>query len=421
MADNLRAADSQSSPKARHALRILIVTPSIPYPPNWGFGIRVYQIVRELSRRHTVSVICYSRPGEEDKIEALEQVCHSVHTVQNPLADRRAKRLAQLTAMVSRTSFQTASLRTAEMQTLLTSIVAGEHFDLVQFESSQMCSLQLPRSVPWIVDEHNLEFELLQRMGRTESSPIRKLFNWVEHRKFKREEMSSWERADACIVTSDREARIVAAHVPQQSIHVAPNGVDIEFFAPAEDPAESVDPDEMVFTGLLSYRPNADAVTYFVKQVLPLIVARCPRARFTVVGLDAPLEVTRLAGPNVDIVGAVPDVRPYVRRAALFVVPLRMGSGTRLKILEGLAAAKGVVSTTVGCEGIDVVAGEHLLVADTAADLADAIVSLQTDTTRAAELGKAGRRLVEDRYSWVSIVDELEGFHQTVVERVAHS
>jgi polysaccharide biosynthesis protein PslH len=402
-------------------LRILIVTPSIPYPPNWGFGIRVYQIVRELSRRHTVSVVCYSRPGEEDKIAALQAVCHSVHTVQNPLADRRAKRRAQLTAMVGRTSFQTASLRTAAMQRLVTSLVTAEHFDLVQFESSQMCSLKLPADVPWIVDEHNLEYELLQRMGRTERSPIRKLFNWVEHRKFKREEMSSWERADACVVTSEREARVVVQHVPHKPIHVAANGVDIEFFAPCDDPADTVDPDEMVFTGLLSYRPNADAVTYFVKQVLPLIVARRPRARFTVVGLDAPAEVTRLAGPNVDIVGAVPDVRPYVRRAAMFVVPLRMGSGTRLKILEGLAAAKGVVSTTVGCEGINVVADEHLLVADTAAALADAVVALQTDPARAAELGAAGRRLVEDHYSWVSIVHELEDFYRTLVERPRQS
>lgn len=402
-------------------MRILIVTPSIPYPPNWGFGIRVYQIVRELSRRHTVSVVCYSRPGEEDKIAALNEVCHSVHTVQNPLADRRAKRLAQLAAMVRRTSFQTASLRTAAMQRLVTSLVANERFDLVQFESSQMCSLRLPAGLPWIVDEHNLEYELLQRMGQTERTPIRKLFNWVEHRKFKREEMSSWERADACVVTSDREARVVAQHVPHKPIHVAPNGVDIEFFSPADPTDVAVDPDEMVFTGLLSYRPNADAVTYFVKQILPLIVARRPRARFTVVGLDAPPEMIRLAGPNVDIVGAVPDVRPYVVRAGLFVVPLRMGSGTRLKILEGLAAAKGVVSTTVGCEGIDVVADEHLLVADTEADFADAVVSLQSDPRRADELGRAGRQLVEDRYSWVSIVNELDGFHRSIVNPTGQS
>ncbi|MDO9173206.1 MAG: glycosyltransferase [Actinomycetota bacterium] len=195
-------------------MRILIVTPSIPYPPNWGFGIRVFQIVRELSRRHTVSVLCYSNPGEEAKIAALAEVCHSVHTVPARLPNASAKRVAQALSMFRRRSFQIAGVRTREMQQLATELLGAEKFDVVQFESSQMAWLELPAGVVSVVDEHNIEYELLQRMYQTETSRLRKLYNWNEFRKFRREEQTSWRRADGCVVTSDREQLILSAIEP---------------------------------------------------------------------------------------------------------------------------------------------------------------------------------------------------------------
>ena len=370
--------------KAPPTLRILIVTPSIPYPPNWGGGIRVFQIVRQLSQRHSVSVLCYANEGDDDKVAALAEVCHSVHTVTSPLPDSRSKRTAQLLSLFRRSSFQTASVRTSAMQLRATELVSSEKFDLVQFESSQMSWLELPTGLPSIVDEHNIEYELLQRMYQTERSPFRKLYNWGEF----------------------------ARCEPHQLIHVAPNGVDITYFT-GDDKA--VDDNSIVFTGLLSYRPNIDAVTFFTKQVLPLIVRRRPNVVFSIVGLGAPSEVTRLAGPNVRFVGEVPDVRPAVRSAGAFVVPLRMGSGTRLKILEGLSMGKGMVSTTLGCEGIAVRDGQHLLVADDPVAF-EAVLSLLDDRQLAARLGREGRALVEQSYSWLSIVDGLERFHERVLD-----
>ncbi|MDO9173205.1 MAG: glycosyltransferase family 4 protein, partial [Actinomycetota bacterium] len=179
---------------------------------------------------------------------------------------------------------------------------------------------------------------------------------------------------------------------------MAPNGVDIEFFAGSD---VAVDPDSIVFTGLLHYRPNIDAVTFFTKQILPHIVQRRPDVVFSIVGLGAPSEVTRLAGPNVRFVGEVPDIRPYALSAGALVVPLRMGSGTRLKVLDGLAMQKGLISTTLGCEGIEVVDGQHLLVADGAEEFAQAVVSVLDDRRLAEELGRNGRALVEAKYSWV--------------------
>ena len=374
----------------------------------------MYQVVRELSRRHTVSVLCYASTRDEEKVAALAEVCHSVHTVAAPLPDSRSKRTAQMLSLFRRSSFQTASVRTTEMQHKATELLVGEHFDLVQFESSQMSWLELPDGVRSIVDEHNIEYELLQRMYQTERSPLRKLYNWSEFRKFRREEQASWRRADGCAVTSDREGEFLALTEPDKLIHVAPNGVDVAYFSAGSD---QIDENSVVFTGLLNYRPNIDAVTFFTKQVLPLIVRRRPNVVFSIVGLGAPSEVTRLAGPNVRFIGEVPDVRPYVLGAGVFVVPLRMGSGTRLKILEGLAMEKGMVSTTLGCEGIAVRDGHHLLVADTPIAFADAVLSLLDDRQRAARLGKEGRSLVEQSYSWLSIVEGLEQFYERVLEQ----
>ena len=145
-------------------------------------------------------------------------------------------------------------------------------------------------------------------------------------------------------------------------------------------------------TGLMKYRPNVDGATFFVREILPRIVQVRPGATFYVVGGEPAPEVLRLAGPNVVVTGGVDDVRPYVHKAAVFVVPLRVGSGTRLKVLEGLSMGKPMVSTALGCEGIDVVAGEHLLVADQAAPFADAVLALMDDPARSRQLAPAVAR-----------------------------
>ena len=398
--------------------RILVVTPSIPYPPNWGFGIRVYQFLKHLSRAHQVSLLCYAHPGEEAKAAELQKICHAVHTVPAPLNRQSDKRVAQLASLVSPRSFSSGSLRTPAMQNLLAKLLETENFDIVQIESSQLGSYPFGTRPALVVDEHNLEYELLYRMYQTERSPLRRIYNGLEYLKFKREEQDCWQKADACIFTSEREQQIVNAQMPRKAAHVAPNGVDIEYFQPS---SAVVDTNSLVFTGLISYRPNTDAVLFFVNEVLPHIVRVRPETVFSIVGMGPPDEVVRLAGPNVIVTDEVPDVRPYIEKAGVFVVPLRMGSGTRLKVLEGLAMGKPMVSTRMGCEGIDARNGEHLLMEDDPQAFAQAVVRLMNDRELAQQLGTAGRALVEDHYSWASIVQTMEQFHLRVVQEKQRS
>jgi glycosyltransferase involved in cell wall biosynthesis len=321
-----------------------------------------------------------------------------------------------LSSIVSKLSYQRRSVHSRAMQAKLDELAAMEPFDVIQIESSQLAGFDFNRSSLLILDEHNIEYELLYRMYRTEGSPMRRFYNRLEFMKFKREEIRSWQSVSGCVMTSAREQAIVKTLAPDTPTIVGANAVDVEYFRPSATPRNS---HTLVMTGLMHYRPNIDGALYFVNEIFPLILASRPEMVFYIVGAGATDELKRLAGPNVVVTDTVPDVRPYVHEAAAFVVPLRMGGGTRLKVLEGLSMEKAVVSTSVGCEGIDVVHGEHLLVADDPRTFADAVLKVTSDDDLARRLGKQGRMLTEGHYKWEAVVDRLETFYRRLLADAA--
>jgi sugar transferase (PEP-CTERM/EpsH1 system associated) len=396
-------------------VKILIVTPSMPYPPIWGFSIRVHNFIKELSRRHEVSLLCYTEPGEDDgSVEPLGSLGVAVQTVPRPDDRGPGLRKRQLRSLLSARSFHSGRVWSAEMQRAINETLDQHRFDVVQVESSRLAVFDFGRHSGAILDEHNLEYELLQRIAQAERFWPRKVFSRLESAKVQREEQSSWRRFGRCIVTSERERQTVIRHSAGVATAVVPNGVDVDYFQPAR---AAVDPDSIVFTGLMTYRPNADAAVHFVREVLPLVRRSRPRARFTAVGWGLPKDLAPLLGDGVRHTGRVPDVRPFLAQAAAVVVPLRMGSGTRLKVLEALAMGKGVVSTTLGCEGVDVTPGQDLLVADDPPSFAAAVVELMEDAERREALGYKGRRLVERSYTWPAVVARLERFYEQQIRR----
>jgi polysaccharide biosynthesis protein PslH len=382
-------------------MQVLVLMPEIPYPPTGGFEIRNYQLIKGLASNHRVTLLAYGETEPETRASALTRFGIEVRLV--PFSRRASKRVIQLASVFSARSYRTTMLYQPAMQRAIDALLKERSFDVVLVESSLLGRFDFGR-IPVVLDEHNLEYEIPERAARTERSPVRRGFAYVEQLKLKREEKSFWRRASRSVFTSEREVAIVRkAGVTTTS--TVPNGVDLEYFWPANMPP---DPESLVFTGRISYRPNADAVTYFVEEVLPLIHEVRPQVTLRVVGMDVPPAVQRLAGPHVQITGAVPDVRPYLRRAAVAIVPIRFGGGTRLKVLEALAMGKAVVSTTIGCEGIDVVPGRHLLVADSAADFGRAILDLLAHPEIATAMGRRGRALVEECYGWPRLSSMLE-------------
>jgi glycosyltransferase involved in cell wall biosynthesis len=360
-------------------------------------------------------LLTYAHEPDLAKLDSLRKLISDVHVIERPYSSGRSKRLAQVASIVSPSPHQVRDLHSIEMQSAIDELLSSRDFDVVQVESSQMSGFRYGSSAAVILDEHNIEYELLQRVQQGERSWLRRFYNQVEYRKFRPVEQRSWRTADGCVVTSDREQAIVSAHAPSTPVMVVPNGVDANFFAPR---GLDIGADTLVFNGLMAYRPNLDAATYLVQEIMPAVERVRPGATLTIVGDGYPSDLESLRRPNVLVTGKVPDIRPYLERAAVVVVPVRMGGGTRLKVVEALAMSKAVVSTSIGCEGIQVRDGEHLLRADDTEGFAASIGLVLSDSERGTALGRAGRSLVMEKYSWERAGARLEDLYAEVTADV---
>jgi sugar transferase (PEP-CTERM/EpsH1 system associated) len=389
---------------------VLVVSAHFPYPPRWGFATRVYQLMREIASRHDATLLCYAAPGDEN-VELVRQE-FPVEVVERKPESTVAKRFSQARSLASRIPYDCYTTHSREMQQAIDRLFAERDFDIVQLESTLLMPFRFPDGTRIVLDEHNVDYEVYARMHETETSLLRKMFYRDQERRFRRYEQRSWQGVAACVATSEREAEIMRRHAPDTFVAAVPNGVDVDYFQPDDTPVE---PRTLVFNGVLDYRPNIDGVNFLVDEVLPLVRERFPDVRLTVVGRGPASEVKALERRGVEATGEVPDVRPYLRGAAVVVVPIRMGSGTRLKVVEALSLAKPVVSTTLGCEGVDVHDREHLLIGDTAPAFAAQVERLFDDAEAGERLGRAGRELMERQYSWEYAGRLLEEVYGSVV------
>jgi sugar transferase (PEP-CTERM/EpsH1 system associated) len=379
-------------------VEILVLAPYVPYPPWFGGASRVYHLLRVLAGEHRITLLCFGTPAEREAAVPLRETCVAVHTVMPPPAIRW-RRLYQARSVVGRPYYHYA-YHSAAMARALARTLARGSFDVVQVEFSHMGSYHLPEGPLRVLDEHNVEYQLLERVGRQVRGPLRRFYGWDQARKFRRYELAACRRMDAVFTTSEADRATLESDGVDVPMRVVPNGVDVDFFRPQ---AAGVSGSKLLFTGAINYLPNTDAVLYFTGEILPRIRAAVPGVSFAVVGRDPPPRVQRLAGPGITVTGTVPDVRPWMQEAAVFVVPLRSGSGTRLKILEALASGCAVVSSSIGCEGLDVTPGTDILVADDPAGFAAAVLRCLRDRELRVRLGARGRELVERRYRWESI------------------
>lgn len=402
----LSIATARSTSSAQ--LRVLVLSPYFPFPPTSGARMRTYQLVRQLAQRHEVTLVSYVAPDEESGIRELGKAV-SVRPVYRSEETPAQRRRGQIRSLLSREPFATWVLYSKEMQAAIDEVCASTDFDLIHVEFSTMYNFRLPEGVPVILDEHNIEYELYQRLSKGERSRLRRAFNGMEYLRMRRFEERCWTRARACVVTSSREEPTVRAVAGTTPTAVVANGVDLEHFAPWTEPTQ---PHSVVFNGVLNYRPNLDAATHLVEEVWPIVLDRCPSARLVLVGYAPEREARMLQRPTVDVAGRVPDIRPYVGTAEVVAVPVRMGGGTRFKVVEALSMAKPMVSTSLGCEGLAVRDGEHLLIADDADTFARKILTLFEDADLRRALGAAGRALAEENYSWQLCGDRLEALYR---------
>jgi len=387
-------------------MNILVVSPNIP-SPTWGASTRNYYLLKTLACKHTVSVLALGENPEKRETcntFSSKDLTYSIQVISPPKSS--PKRLQQLIDVVRGKSYILNAYSLVEMQDAIDAAIAYNSYDIVFFESVLMACYHLPRGVKVIIDQHNIEYELRLRTYQYETALVRKWYNRLESFLLKPVEIERCRNSDVVLVTSEREQLLLKTMLPGNVIEVVPNGVDTEMFD-GRDAAREL-PGRIIFTGSMEYYPNVHAVLFFAQRCWPLIRAHVPFATWQIVGKNPLPEVQRLAGlPGVTVTGTVHDVRPYLSSAAVAIVPLQIGSGTRLKILEALAMRKAVVSTSMGCEGLSVVPGEHLVVADQSEAFAKGVIALLSGPEMRKTYGNAGRALVEAKYSWEQCGSQL--------------
>jgi glycosyltransferase involved in cell wall biosynthesis len=362
-------------------------------------------------------------PSEDhtESMRATEAYCRHLVTVSNQryATGGTQKRLRQLGSMLSAKSYEWHLHREAKLDQALSGLVSRDRYDVVHFEFPHMVASR-PRSADargpaFLLDEHNIEYDVVRQTAIAADGAFRRAYSAINWPKVQTEERRAWAGLDGCTLTSSRDESLLLADAPGTRTAVVPNGVDLDFFQPSAS-SEQQAPTALLFFGAIDYYPNTDGVLFFTKDILPLLTARIPRVQLSIVGRRPPESVLALRSTTVEVTGAVEDVRPHITRAAVIIVPLRLGGGTRLKILEAMAMGKAIVSTSLGAEGLEVVPERDLLIADTPEAFASQIARLLDDSALAARLGAAARRLVAANYGWRASIDRLSCFYGQVIE-----
>jgi len=383
-------------------MRILFVSLAVPFPPIRGHRLRNWALLRALVEDgHEVALVSFAEPHELGAGHPrLREVCRSVTLVPLPRAAASGKlsNWARLRWLPSRLPYGVRRFRSAALCAAVRERLAREKFDVIICDDIYNVR-NLPRSVdvPVLLNKHDITNVILRRYLAYERNPLKQVYGWIEYWKLRRWEARVCSSLSGVLASSLCDRELLKMHSPDARVVVTPNVIDTESYMPVEED----DGKTVLYVGAMDWYPNCDAVDFFISAVLPLLRRQAPGVRFVVAGRGATEELRRRFArlPEVEFTGEVADIRTEIARATVCVVPLRIGSGTRLKILEAGAMAKPIVSTRIGAEGLELREGEEILLADDPRGFARAVADLLVDPLRRRALGRAARRRVEAQYS----------------------
>ncbi|MEJ7637200.1 MAG: glycosyltransferase [Singulisphaera sp.] len=393
-------------------MNVVIVGGSLPYPPTAGNRIRTLNLTLRLAARHRITYV-YHRGGdpEESRSAAAYLREHGVETlgVDHEVPPKSGPAFyARLAAnLASPLPYSVATHIGPEMRRAVRSLAETRAVDLWQAEGAPYFeALRGLAGARKLLMAHNVESQIWERYHETEGRRLRKWYIARQWRKFERFERQACAEATRVVVVSDEDAALVRGRFGAERVDVVDNGVDRAYFGSVEPARED---DRILFLGGFDWRPNLDAVDQLLDGVFPAVRAVVPSAKLDLVGRNPPESLARRARdmPNVTLHPDVPDVRPFLARSGVMAVPLRIGGGSRLKILEALATGLPVVSTRVGAEGLRLTAGHDLAVVERVEEMAAALVGCLRDPGAARAMAACGRRLVLERYDWGVLADKL--------------
>jgi polysaccharide biosynthesis protein PslH len=395
-------------------MRILWLNTPLLLPLDKGGKLRTWHLMRHLAQRNHVTCISFAAPAQLAAYgEGMKAVCAELITVDRRESTKEGLRFYASVArhLLDPVPYAVGQYRSRRYRLAVRNALDSGAFDRV------VCDFLVPAinmpdrpRCPSVLFTHNVEAEIWRRHAETESNPLRRRLYRTQWRRMLRFEGKTVARFDRVLAVSDVDRDTLQRLYGDRltaPVSVIPTGVDTAYFTPG--PIDAAAEQRVVFTGSMDWLPNADAVQYFCREILPLIRAEAPATTFTIVGRSPTPAVRRLAEDRgVEVTGRVEDVRPYLARAAVYVVPLRIGGGTRLKIFEAMSAGRAVVSTRIGAEGLPVEDGRHILLADAPADFARSVVALLQDRTRREAIARDARTLVTERFDWAAAAQQLE-------------
>jgi glycosyltransferase involved in cell wall biosynthesis len=407
-----RRATVQPPPRPLVRPRLLLLAQTLPFPPDGGVNIRIFNVLRLLAREYEVTLLCFVRRAELRNEGAVATALAGlapfaeVKVFPIPQEESRLRYVwDHLRSVITGKAYVWYAYESAPFRDALEAAVRARMFEVVQIDSLDLaCYLPALSDYPVVCVHHNVESALLERRALMEANPIKRWYLGFQARLVARMEQAWCGRVALNVAVSDPDLALLRTQAPNGRYVTVPNGVNLTEFRPVRRRQSGI-----VSTGGLNWFPNADALTHFRNDILPRVRALLPTTTVRWVGRADRAEITACwEADRVELTGYVDDVRPFVQEAAVFVVPLRVGGGTRLKILDAWAMGKAVVSTSVGCEGLEAEDERNILIRDDPESFALAVASVLADPRRRERLGAAGRRTVERVYDWEVIGTVLQ-------------
>jgi polysaccharide biosynthesis protein PslH len=387
-------------------MRLLLVFPFIPYPPDNGGRIGFWNPIKYLSRRHEVHVAFLAQENDYENWETLKKQCASVQAL------FRVPPTGLIPMVQSLVGYPPGSARKywdPRFATILQKTIKEQDIDVVEFHHLHTAVYRgAAGTLPTVLREHNVEHVIWERHARYARLPERLGARWLAPR-IRRYEAAVAERFDRCVVVSPADARHLRQVSPKARIEVIPSGVDMEYFCPDGGVPEEPDSMKMVYVGAFYWAPRQHNLRIILKEIVPRIRARVPEAQLCIVGKGIPAHLERLAErtAGVTLIGGVPDVRPYIRNASLVLNYVESGGGIALKVLEALAMRKAVLSNPRGCEGIEVEHGQQVFLAEGPDAFAGAAARLLGDASLRGRLAQKGYEKMLEQYGWSAIVSQF--------------
>lgn len=398
-------------------MNILFLTTRLPYPPDSGGKVRDLNLLKGMSKRHNVTLVSFiQNESELGNLQFLKPYCKSVEVVKE--GSRIKLFFTTLIFLFTKKPFTIAKFYSSAMRQKVKILLSNNKFDLIHCSHLHMAQYaENIKNIPKILDEHNIEFFIIKRYLKEQKNYIKKILVFLlQYLKLIKYESAIVQKFDHCFVVSETDRKNLESIVRNVATTIISNGVDVDFYRPQGDKLQS---DTLVFTGRMNWYPNEDAILYFYEKIWPLIKKEVKDLHLYVVGSNPSKRIMSLSSQEKDITvtGYVDDVRPYIAKSLVYVVPLRIGGGSRLKILEAMAMGKAIISTSIGCEGLTVSDNENILIADSPEQFAKSTIPLLRDHELCKKLGDNARKLVENLYSWDKITAEMESSYEPVIKK----